>query len=205
MSMFYNSQGEFQWVSVTALISLIGVVVTVLSTIYTNKKTIRANTQTKTTIEWISEIRELSAELISNYELIQSYSRYSYSFKIESLITNELEKVRANNKSRKSYDEKYNECVWRIHFLSNQLSLYLIDDSKHHKINELLVELRQEIADIADYSRIKIERDKSHSYYQAQIDGQIVLTNKLKDTVDEFRRNIAIYLKEEWKAVHSIK
>ena len=66
MSIFYNNLGEFQWVSVTALISILGIFVTLGSTVYTNKKTIRANVQSKTSIEWINKIRELSAELINN-------------------------------------------------------------------------------------------------------------------------------------------
>ena len=70
MSIFFDLKGNFQWVSITALISFIGILATVGATIYTSKKTIKANVRSTTKIEWINQIIELSAEFISSYQLI---------------------------------------------------------------------------------------------------------------------------------------
>ena len=82
----FNSSGEFQWVSITALISFLGILATVGSTIYIHKKTIKANVKSVTKIEWLNKIIDLSADYIKEYQLVDINERHLFSTKNFNII-----------------------------------------------------------------------------------------------------------------------
>ncbi|PFS47340.1 hypothetical protein, partial [Bacillus thuringiensis] len=76
LNIFYDVNGNFQWLSMTALAALIVGIVGPIISIYNNKKTLekqeqmntsnfKGNVVVKARIEWIQEVREKSVDFIS--------------------------------------------------------------------------------------------------------------------------------------------
>ncbi|MGX7149042.1 hypothetical protein [Enterococcus ureasiticus] len=223
-SIFVDHKGDFQWASIAAIVSFIGFITTLASTVWINKKTIRASVQSKTNIEWINQIRRLSAELIYNYELVRSSATFSFGTKIKIVfIESEIEKEdnkmwtsgivniypqeqkKALIKSKRSYDEKYNENIGAASLATNQLLLYFIDDDKHSNLIDLIAKLRASVVKIADFSRERIETGQPTTYYEDMLEKQSKYAKELDDLINEFRNEVALYLKIEWENVKSGK
>ncbi|WP_207695518.1 hypothetical protein DOK67_0000149 [Enterococcus sp. DIV0212c] len=205
---------------ITSIISILTIVTSAYITQNTNKKTIRANIQTKTNIEWIDQIRKISAELIYNYELIISSAKFSYGNKVaiavnEAEIENQINTAlnsgilngypqaqkEALLKSKKGHDETYNESVATASLLTNQLLLYFIDEKKDAYIVEMIMGLRSVNSRIADFSRIQVEVGEDMSYYHEKTDEFLSISGELDSAINEFRNAIASYLKVEWENV----
>ncbi|AUC57701.1 hypothetical protein DVY91_11355 [Enterococcus faecalis] len=221
MSIFYNNLGEFQWVSVTALISILGIFVTLGSTVYTNKKTIRANVQSKTSIEWINKIRELSAELINNYEslghasqklytCILSISALSDSYNNEKKQIQEvgfggnmsvINRMNSLHKEKKESSLEYNKFSSITLSLYNQLSLYFVDDLTNNEILEKLEKLKEFNRRLADVFKEDIEVNQTEFSYQKAVDNYLKIVDELSYEIENFRKLIAKYIKDEWNAI----
>lgn len=98
MSIFFNNAGEFQWLSITAIGSLLGVLIATFFSVYSNRKTlynqkianqenlkmqkelndknIEANIISKARIEWIQSVRDDVSEYIA---IIYNMHAYAYS------------------------------------------------------------------------------------------------------------------------------
>lgn len=220
MSILYDHNGNFQWAVVTAVISIIGVVTTICSSLYTNKKTIRANVQSKTSIEWLNQIRNLSANLISNYESLISSAKFSYgNHVIAAMHTEAAEKaaisawetgfyditpakeIEGAKQAKRTYDEKYNEYVNVASSLYNQLLLYFVDDEEHSKIVQAIENIHTKHIKFADFTRGIIKDGQEYIYYENLINNSLELTNELSEAVGEFRSEITGYLRNEWENI----
>lgn len=204
-NIFYND--KIQWAAVAALVSFVGVLATFYSTWRINNKTIKANISSKTRIEWINQIRLLSADLISNYELLVTYKMFSYADMviIASKNKSSLYSIGLSNdeKSKIENEKKYNEHTIKVKSLSNQLLLYFINDNEHKKIKNLINDLNTITIKLSDYSREKLEIGKSNNYYDEKIAKSKELTDELMNTINQFREVVAEYLNTEWEKVES--
>lgn len=221
----FNSSGEFQWVSITALISLLGILATVGSTIYIHKKTIKANVKSVTKIEWLNKIIDLSADYIKEYQLVDINERHLFStkllkanntFKIEKeIITydpieaqrykqNE-DKKRGYNKSIVEYSEILNDSFLNSRYISNLLLLYFMDGTRTVEIKRIMNKINDISIKIAEISNKDLDNEREEEYYLEQADILMKNLNALNDAIEEFRENITKYINCEWKEIEKGK
>lgn len=221
MSLFHNSQGDFQWASIAAILSFIGIIATIGGSIYTNKKSLRVQMNSTTKIEWINKIIELSAEYINEYQLITVDVRNVYAEKVKKSMTTytnkedliiydpiEAQRQQNNLSRRDTYDkninkfsELFNERMTKINYKSNQLILYFMDNLKSKDVRNLIDELRNHILSITKYINDDIKENLTD-------DDLKELTKELNEKLDqldrlteEFRKNMSIYLASEVKKI----
>ena len=60
MNIFFDMNNNFQWGSIAALVALIAAIMQM----FNNKKSIDANLKAKSRVEWIQNVRKLSADFI---------------------------------------------------------------------------------------------------------------------------------------------
>lgn len=222
MSFFYNSLGEFQWSSIAAIFSFVGIIATISGSIYTNKKTLRAHVKSTTKIEWINKIIELSAEYINDYQLIRIDVRNVVAAKISKNVdtfTNEKDMViydlleiqkQQNNLNRRinfdknisKYGTEFNERTKRINYKANQLMLYFMDEQESKDTQILIKDLKKQLTCISKFTN---EIDE-----KITIDGVDNLYNdlnshfsKLEELTEQFRKKMSFYLSSELKKIEN--
>lgn len=221
MNIFYNSAGEFQWVLITAVISLFGIITTLLSTVYINKKSRRASMKSTTKIEWINKIIQLSAEYINNYQLIGVDAKHTILCKIqknettftieEDIITYDHSEAliyQENQNKRHMYDKKinehseeFNERVRRINYIANQLLLYFMDSSESQKSRTLIGNLRKQLVEIANIMNKSIEQKEKENGYEELVRELNNSIDKLESLTEEFQKHMSNYLSSELRKV----
>lgn len=221
MSIFFNSVGEFQWVSITAVISFLGIITTLLSTIYINKKTRKANVKSTTKVEWINKIIQLSAEYINDYQLIGIEIRNIFVMKIakrentfinkEDVITYdpiEALKHQKNVNNRQRYNkeiqkssEEFNERIRRINYVASQLLLYFMDSSESQQPQILIGKLRNKSEEIVGFINTDIGKEANASDSDElgkELKGHLAALDEL---TKEFQKSMSDYLSSELKEV----
>lgn len=221
MSIFYNSAGEFQWVSITAGISLFGILTTLLSTFYINKKSRRANVKATTKIEWLNKIIELSAEFINDYQLIGIDVRNILVYKIQKNSNTfinkedivlydpvEIQKQKINLNQRHQYDKKinnfaqeFNDKMKRINYVASQLSLYFMERSESKKPREMIEELRRQLLVITEFINTEFEEKLDKAQYVQIGDNLNVHLDKLDILTENFQESMSRYLSSELKKI----
>lgn len=222
IDIFFND--KFQWAAVATIVSFLGILVTFYSTWRINNKTIKANISSKTRIEWINQIRKLSADAITNINLLISVGKHSYGEQLNIAIQDgKIEKAfnigmntgiqdigpqvqkKQSIESKRMYDEKYNDCVGAIYSSFNQLSLFFSDKEKDANLINSMDEIFTILSKLADYNRDEIKSNETQDYYQEKVNGHQQITDSLQLAVAVFKTEISEYLSSEWKKASSGK
>ncbi|OQO68421.1 hypothetical protein BH747_12130 [Enterococcus villorum] len=194
---FYDHNGEIIWSGVSALISLIaaimvliGVIMNVCTQRKIAKQQIEANLKAKARIDWITKVRDETADFVTNCLL---YIEYSPIIEIGKPVVNGLtptsDGVVIDVSSEPDHHEpsKYEDVIEdkekeniRVHLNNsgNRLMLYFGPDAEGE--NE----------EIVQYLETIIEKVNAGKFYKND-------TNSRKIIV-EFRNKIRGYLKKEW-------
>ncbi|MBJ7985825.1 LYR motif-containing protein [Bacillus cereus] len=176
VNIFYDVNGNFQWVSMTALAALIVGIVGPSISIYNNKKTLekqehmnisnfKGNVVAKARIEWIQEVRQNSVEFISAFYNLFEFIKAS----------DDIKWLDAEGK------KEFSRLKTEIEKNGAMLILYFGPDS--NKNNELIVYLVN--------SLINPLTNKYGDYMHSTI--------VLVDKVEVLKKFLRIYLKAEWK------
>lgn len=203
-NIFFDKDGTFQWSSIAALVSFVAACLTfvgVFINVSTQKKIakqqIDANLKAKARIEWITLVRGLVSEYISNY--------YKITVIVDRISKEEKSKlgnIRAKNTKttenvydqliEKNQDEiiilkrELSEAVSNSISISEQIFLLFADSDEHKQIRELFT---------SSIGFLK-EINASESY-----ENENEILNKLDENyenVAEIRNSISKYLKIEW-------
>ncbi|EIP8268504.1 hypothetical protein LT234_001832 [Enterococcus faecalis] len=203
-NIFFDKDGTFQWSSIAALVSFVAACLTfvgVFINVSTQKKIakqqIDANLKAKARIEWITLVRGLVSEYISNY--------YKITVIVDRISKEEKSKlgnIRAKNTKttenvydqliEKNQDEiiilkrELSEAVSNSISISEQIFLLFADSDEHKQIRELFT---------SSIGFLK-EINASESY-----ENENEILNKLDENyenVAEIRDSISKYLKIEW-------
>ncbi|WP_270785711.1 hypothetical protein [Enterococcus faecalis] len=203
-NIFFDKDGTFQWSSIAALVSFVAACLTfvgVFINVSTQKKIakqqIDANLKAKARIEWITLVRGLVSEYISNY--------YKITVIVDRISKEEKSKlgnIRAQNTKttenvydqliEKNQDEiiilkrELSEAVSNSISISEQIFLLFADSDEHKQIRELFT---------SSIGFLK-EINASESY-----ENENEILNKLDENyenVAEIRDSISKYLKIEW-------
>ncbi|OWT52692.1 hypothetical protein [Bacillus sp. K2I17] len=177
VNIFYDVNGNFQWVSMTALAALIVGIIGPFISIYNNKKTLekqeqmnisnfKGNVVAKARIEWIQEVRTKSVDFMSaSYNLVQFIQSNDDFRNLDGETEKELNRLK---------DE--------VQKNGNLLILYFGPDS--NKNNDLIVYLVTSI----------VEPLTTNSQWYTIIDATM-----LADKIMALKDFLRIYLKAEWK------
>ncbi|MBV4440506.1 hypothetical protein [Clostridium tyrobutyricum] len=202
MDIFYNHLHEFQWASIAALGSILGVIITTFLSWKNNKKTlnlqkemnknnIRANIELKARINWIQEVRKTSADFISDCFTMIKYTPKTVLTKPEAknitptsvtLSFGKLE-TKESDKQKKSKDfyDEFENIRLSVNKSANLILLYFGPDT--NGINELV---QQNILNILNLMN---NSEKLSS-----------INNKTEiKWIEKFRKLMNHYLKIEWK------
>lgn len=203
-NIFFDKDGTFQWSSIAALVSFVAACLTfvgVFINVSTQKKIakqqIDANLKAKARIEWITLVRGLVSEYISNY--------YKITVIVDRISKEEKSKlgnIRAKNTktTENVYDQliennqdeiiilkrELSEAVSNSISISEQIFLLFADSDEHKQIRELFT---------SSIGFLK-EINASESY-----ENENEILNKLDENyenVAEIRDSISKYLKIEW-------
>ncbi|HGS8599086.1 hypothetical protein [Enterococcus faecalis] len=199
---FVDNDGNFQWMSITALISAGGV----WATFNRSKKTIQANVHTKTEIEKLNQIRDLVAEIISDGEMATTYSRFAFGDKVLIESTNsQISNIKQVHQTKNENLIKYNDFAQRVMYSSNKLLLYFTDEEKYSRLINLINQLQVSLVEISDYSRINIEPFKEKEYYENIVQTEHELSEKISNILVDLRKETTVYLQGKWKIIDSVK
>ncbi|EGQ78436.1 hypothetical protein [Neisseria macacae] len=124
MSIFWDVNGNFQWSSIAAFVALLSTIIMVIMQIFNNKKSIDANLKAKSRVEWIQNVRKLSADFIRvSYEYKGLMDEYIKIDKEKNIIF--IDKpIEGETKSKMG--EKWTEFLYTY----NLFLLYLMKEKK---------------------------------------------------------------------------
>ncbi|EER56041.1 hypothetical protein NEIFL0001_1329 [Neisseria flavescens SK114] len=185
MNIFFDMNNNFQWGSIAALVALIAAIMQM----FNNKKSIDANLKAKSRVEWIQNVRKLSADFIRiSYEykgLMDKYIEIDNEKNIL-FIDKEIE-----NDDKDKIDMKWAEFLYTY----NLLLLYFqkgenIDEFNKISNNKIIQSARELRNQVKNY-RYKVNGMKGNPFYE--------------QGVKPFRDNMREYLKGEWDRAKSGK
>ncbi|MGX5572726.1 hypothetical protein ACWKTS_15065 [Bacillus toyonensis] len=186
VNIFYDVNGNFQWLSMTALAALI---VSPWISIHNNKKTLakqkemneinfKGNVVSKSRIEWIQEVRKLSVDFIASFYNLTSYVN---ELELDGFF-NELD-----HQKRIAEMKKDHELMKLINTLKEKgtlLILYFGPDTSKNSNNEFINYMISLIVDRAN--------GLGSSY-----DAKSLL--RQEDNIRSLKDFLRIYFKAEWK------
>ncbi|WP_288394589.1 hypothetical protein [uncultured Vagococcus sp.] len=213
---FYNSLGDFQWASIAAILSFVGIIATISGSIYTHKKSLKAQIKSTTKVEWLNKIIELSAEYINDYQLIGIDIRNIYAEKVKKSLntfTNkedliiydpiEEQRQRSNLTRRSRYDENinkfsndFNERMRRINYKASQLKIYFMDEPNSEKSKVLIDDLRDQLVLVTQFIN-NVREDLDEKNLKEVTNDLNERLDKLDQLTDEFGKSMSMYLSSE--------
>lgn len=130
IKLFFNSNGDFQWQSLTAVSVIASIIFSIMTLIKQNKTLklqeklskdkISADVKSKSRIIWIQDVRGLTAELLTSYNKYFDYDENTHYYDL--------------NKTVKDYSFNYSNYISEISTKSNKLMLYFSNADKKDKV-----------------------------------------------------------------------
>lgn len=184
---FFNDVGNFQWGSVTAIGALLAFLASVGSIIVTlsiSKKNRRAELVSKARLEWIKEVRHLTAELLSDVFQCKERTKSLEDFGKKSRNSEtEKDKEKFKELAGKEYEE-FNRLAGKIKYEAIKMKIYFTPgNDKHGEI----------VALINKVSSISLYKDTGKYSSAAE------MIEKTYEDIDPLATMISEYLKQEWE------
>ncbi|HDL6565232.1 TPA: hypothetical protein PXJ16_001456, partial [Enterococcus faecalis] len=79
--------------------------------------------------------------------------------------------------------------------------LYFVDDLTNNEILEQLEKLKEFNRRLADVFKEDIEVNQTEFSYQKAVDNYLKIVDELSYEIENFRKLIAKYIKDEWNAI----
>lgn len=189
MSIFWDVNGNFQWSSIAAFVALLSTIIMVIMQIFNNKKSIDTNLKAKSRVEWIQNVRKLSADFIRvSYEYKGLMDEYIKIDKEKNIIF--IDKpIEGETKSKMG--EKWTEFLYTY----NLFLLYFNEGEKTDKFNKIsndtVIKSAENLREEVKNFHYKVNGMKEKQFYYKGI--------------KPFRNNMRQYLKGEWDRAKSGK
>ena len=185
MYIFFDVNGNFQWSSIAAAVALIAAIMQMRN----NKKSIDANLKAKSRVEWIQNVRKLSADFIKvSYEYKVLMDEYIKIDDEENILF--LDK-QIQGEAKSKMDEKWSEFLYTY----NLLLLYFQDGDNTDKFNGIsnnkIIQSAGNLRNQVKNLRYQVNGMKGNPFYE--------------EGVKPFRDNMRKYLKGEWDRAKSGK
>lgn len=112
-----------------------------------------------------------------------------------------INRMNSLHKEKKESSLEYNKFSSITLSLYNQLSLYFVDDLTNNEILEQLEKLKEFNRRLADVFKEDIEVNQTEFSYQKAVDNYLKIVDELSYEIENFRKLIAKYIKDEWNAI----